>query len=171
MRQADQQDPTYFPTTSRIQEVFTVFGPIIKVDVLSGSPIKVIIHLEHAISATALINSTGHEIGGRPIRTYPYQPAATMAQLALAPPAINERKPFTFDPFRESSPGLKVTVDSRLNASSNPFIPPASIQLPLSDRTASSGKLSELSGSSSKNSNSHSAFSHRSESRGVDTWN
>jgi len=151
-----------------------VFGPIIKVAVLSGSPIKVVVHFEHEISATALINSSGHEIGGQPIHTYAYQP--TISQFTIPPPAIperrsppvnTERKSFTFDPFRDSSPAPKFSLDSQLSAASNPFIPPASIQLPSSERTGSSGKLSELSGSTG-NGNSHCAS--RTELKAFETW-
>jgi hypothetical protein len=153
-----------------------VFGPIIKVAVLSGSPIKVVIHFEHEISATALINSSGHEIGGQPVLTYAYQP--TISQLTIPPPAITERRSpaaiterrsFTFDPFRDSSPAPRFSLESQLNAASNPFVPPASIQLPLSDRTGSSGKLSELSGSTGK-SNPHSPFSANRNSEPLETW-
>jgi uncharacterized membrane protein YgcG len=151
------QDPAFFPTTDRISEVFSVFGPISKVAVLSGTPIKVVVHLEHEISATALINSSGHEIGGRPITTYAYQSAP---QFKLQSPISNHR-PFSFDPFREESlsPVMRVSTlaDSLLSPTSDPFVPvpPTHIQLPPSDRATPSSKLSSISGSS-KTSDSHS---------------
>lgn len=133
------QDPNHFPSAGVVREVFAHFGPVTRVTVLSmGAPgLSVLIQFAHPISASALIQSNGLELGGRKILTRRFGLLPMLPDLSS--PTTPQLPPPTFDPFgRDQSdhPGLMNRAfdmfgrntahhsGSRLNAESLPFIPP-----------------------------------------------
>ncbi|GFZ49844.1 hypothetical protein JCM24511_07247 [Saitozyma sp. JCM 24511] len=141
-------DPNHFPSAGVVREVFAHFGPVTRVTVLSmGAPgLSVLIQFAHPISASALIQSNGLELGGRKILTRRFGLLPMLPDLSS--PTTPHLPPPMFDPFgRDQSDhrGLMNRADhrglmnrafdmfgrntahhsgSRLNAESLPFIPP-----------------------------------------------
>ena len=101
-----------------IREIFSHFGHVLRVTVLRSDPLQVLIHFEHPISATALINSNGLSLGGRAILTRPFSRPTTPPRFTFDPfgQDISEELPQGFNRLNAGS--------SRLKADSQPFVPP-----------------------------------------------
>ncbi|KAE8538365.1 hypothetical protein D1P53_004718 [Cryptococcus gattii VGV] len=63
----DNLDPTYFPDSASIRDIFNHFGPLSRVHILSSKPFKILIQFDHAVSVTALVAANGLNLGGRPL--------------------------------------------------------------------------------------------------------
>ncbi|KAK8849832.1 hypothetical protein IAR55_005168 [Kwoniella newhampshirensis] len=115
-------DAKYFPSAGAIRDVFAHFGPVARVTVTSTSPFQILIQFEHEVSAVALLNADGLNLGGRPIITRRH-PTSTAA--SSSPPSGRP----TFDPFGQDfanrlSNSLKSPSGANhLSADSDPFIP------------------------------------------------
>ncbi|WWD20461.1 hypothetical protein CI109_104937 [Kwoniella shandongensis] len=116
-------DEKYFPNAGTIREIFSHFGPVTRVTVLSMSPFQALIQFEHEVSAMALLNADGLSLGGRPITTRRYR---TSTPASSSPPSGR----ITFDPFGPDLcsrfTGLNFNLKSssnHLNADSEPFVP------------------------------------------------
>ncbi|RSH93099.1 hypothetical protein EHS25_007452 [Saitozyma podzolica] len=132
-------DPNHFPSAGVVREVFAHFGPVTRVTILSMSPpgLSVLIQFAHPISASALIQSHGLDLGGRNILTRRFGLLPVL--LDLSSPSAPQLPPPTFDPFGHDHSDHHVVMSrafdmfgrntahhsaSRLNAESQPFIPP-----------------------------------------------
>jgi len=129
------QNSSFFPNVGAIRDIFSHFGTVLRVTVLRNDPLQVCIQFEHPISATALLNSDGMSLGGRPIH------ARLFSLGGSATP------PFKFDPFGQDLPRTLTQSLNRLdagfiqlNADSQPFVPPTKHspkQSPTNDRGSS----------------------------------
>ncbi|WVQ66209.1 uncharacterized protein L199_004388 [Kwoniella botswanensis] len=124
-------DPAYFPNAGAVREIFSTFGPVQRVTIISVTPFQAVINFEHEVSATALINANGLSLGGRPVVTRRY----TKPPFAIASPSREATSPgrLTFDPFgtditnRLANLQVNGPIESSnatsLNANSAPFVP------------------------------------------------
>ncbi|CAD6565083.1 MAG: hypothetical protein TREMPRED_000809 [Tremellales sp. Tagirdzhanova-0007] len=117
----DNLDTSFFPDAGAIRDIFSPFGPILRVSVLRHDPLQVLIQFEHSVSAVALIKSNGMSLAGRPILTRSVTP------LTPATPPIH------FDPFGQDLPRTPTQDLNRLipglhqmklTADSRPFVSP-----------------------------------------------
>ncbi|WVF68344.1 hypothetical protein IAT40_003109 [Kwoniella sp. CBS 6097] len=123
----------FFPNAGTVRDVFSHFGPVSRVTILSTSPLQALIQFEHEVSATALLNANGLSIGGRSVLTRPYVTSV------LTPTDSRESSSssrITFDPFGNNSDlsqrfsslnmistPLGSLTPTVLNAESEPFVP------------------------------------------------
>ncbi|OCF73367.1 hypothetical protein I204_06599 [Kwoniella mangroviensis CBS 8886] len=124
-------DPAYFPNAGAVREIFSTFGPVQRVTIISVTPFQAVINFEHEVSATALINANGLSLGGRPVVTRRY----TKPPFAISSPSQEATSPgrLTFDPFgtditnRLANLQVNGPIESSsatsLNANSAPFVP------------------------------------------------
>ncbi|WVR07928.1 hypothetical protein IAU60_004971 [Kwoniella sp. DSM 27419] len=132
-------DPLYFPNVGTVRDVFSHFGPISRVTIISNSPLQAVIHFDHEVSAIAMLNANGRSIGGRPVitRSYLKDPNSGAAAPPKGYPLLPHQKPelaHRFEPFLDdlhrhftstdffSVPKVPVTPPS-LNVNSDPFVP------------------------------------------------
>ncbi|WWC73845.1 uncharacterized protein I206_107817 [Kwoniella pini CBS 10737] len=126
-------DPMYFPNAGAVREIFSTFGPVIRVSIVSVNPFQAVIHFEHEVSATALLDAHGLSLGGRPVHTRRYtKPSlSTLSLTGNNAPASPLR--LSFDPFGNSRSSSQMQLPSNyhdvnlkstsLNVSSAPFVP------------------------------------------------
>ncbi|WRT69856.1 uncharacterized protein IL334_006847 [Kwoniella shivajii] len=125
-------DPEYFPNAGAIRDIFNAFGPVARVSIVSVTPLHAVIHFDHEVSATALLNANGLSLGGRPVHTRRYiRPA--LQSVGPHRREILSSGQFSFDPFctdygnRFSNFNMLGSSGSltstSLNANSEPFVP------------------------------------------------
>ncbi|WVW87091.1 hypothetical protein I302_109148 [Kwoniella bestiolae CBS 10118] len=124
-------DSSYFPNAGVVREIFSTFGPVQRVTIVSVTPFQAVIYFEHEVSAIALINANGLSLGGRPVITRKYVkpsfPALSSSRGLSAPGRL------TFDPFgtdiTDRLSNLQISGSNgsfsptSLNANSAPFVP------------------------------------------------
>ncbi|ODN87687.1 hypothetical protein L198_06911 [Cryptococcus wingfieldii CBS 7118] len=89
-------DPGYFPDSVTIRDIFSHFGPVARVSVLSPLPLQVLVQFDHSVSATALIAANGFNLGGRSLIARRYAPRLVPVSTSN-PTSPTTRLPF--DPF------------------------------------------------------------------------
>lgn len=93
---------------------------------LTDSPLSVLIQFEHAVSATALVNANGLQLGDRVLKTRPF--AAPMTPGAFDPFAEASRRwldeaGYKVGPVLPQTPQSMPPRGTRLSADSVPFVP------------------------------------------------
>ncbi|WWC92641.1 uncharacterized protein L201_007600 [Kwoniella dendrophila CBS 6074] len=127
-------DPIYFPNAGAVREIFSTFGPVVRVTIVSVTPFQAVVNFEHEVSATALLNANGLSLGGRPVHTRRYaRPSLGDSTNNSSNRQMSSPIRLTFDPFgseigdqlsRLQFPGSSdSSMSTSLNANSAPFIP------------------------------------------------
>ncbi|WVQ75740.1 hypothetical protein IAR50_005371 [Cryptococcus sp. DSM 104548] len=128
-------DPAYFPDSLTIRDIFSHFGPISRVSILSSNPLQVIVQFDHSVSATALLAANGLNLGGRPLIARRY--ATRLVPVSTSNPTSPTTTGLTFDPFGQGFAQHVSTVSNRRahlesaggsvlqSVYSNPHLPPA----------------------------------------------
>lgn len=121
-----EEDSFLFPDTDTVSSIFKTFGPIQRVVKLTDSPLSVLIQFEHPVSATALVNANGLQLGDRVLKTRPF--AAPMTPGAFDPFAEASRRwldeaAYKTGPVLPQTPQSLPPRGTRLSADSVPFVP------------------------------------------------
>jgi len=130
------QDPSFFPNAGVVREIFSHFGPVVCVTILSSTDLTVLVQFEYPVSATALVNSTGMSLGGRHIVTQ-HLNAKSSLQEDLRPQPVSSRgnqdrfDPFINDMWRPLMQLGRSSIRSDLSADSQPFVPTSITQADL----------------------------------------
>ncbi|WVO14950.1 hypothetical protein L204_102591 [Cryptococcus depauperatus] len=116
-------DPSYFPDSATVREVFNHFGPVSRVNILSTAPLQVLIQFDHSVSATALIAANGLNLGGRPLVAKRYARAVNAISAPNSAPIlapVASRIPF--DPFGNdfAQHVSRITGKTHLESAFNP---------------------------------------------------
>ncbi|WWC66036.1 uncharacterized protein I303_108658 [Kwoniella dejecticola CBS 10117] len=131
-------DPVYFPNAGAVREIFSTFGPVIRVSIVSVNPFQAVIYFEHEVSATALLDAHGLSLGGRPVHTRRYIKPSLSNLLHPVNGGSSSPLNLPFDPFSNESDVASrlsrvqlptrlnnsgVLTPTSLNANSAPFVP------------------------------------------------
>ncbi|WVQ95897.1 hypothetical protein IAU59_002996 [Kwoniella sp. CBS 9459] len=123
----------YIPNAGTVRDVFSHFGPIARVTILSTDPLQALIHFEHEVSATALLNANGLSIGGRSVVTRPYvasvltpvssRESSSASRITLDALSPNFDLSYRFSKLGMLSTPMGSSTPTTLNAESEPFVP------------------------------------------------
>ncbi|ODN79299.1 hypothetical protein L202_03311 [Cryptococcus amylolentus CBS 6039] len=116
-------DPGYFPDSVTIRDIFSHFGPVTRVSILSPLPLQVLVQFDHSVSATALIAANGFNLGGRSLIARRYAPRLVPVSTSN-PTSPTTRLPF--DPFGQGFAQHVSRINNRAQpefVGSGPFHP------------------------------------------------